>query len=95
MIGLAKVIPIKNNSNVLNGSKGAYVNVLGYILDRDIFIEEAKKVLLEAGLKVIKFEDIETISERLNSFEVEKYLLDMVNQLNENNKVIFGTFHAY
>jgi len=95
LIGLANVLDNKANSNLLKGSKGAYVNILCYALNDVEFIIEATKALNEIGLKLIDIEDIEPISERAKNYLIDDNLITLAKQTNEENRIMIGVLHTY
>lgn len=94
-IGLAHVVTNKAAGGVLKSSKGAYVNILCLVSNETEFIVEASKVMKSMGLNLVDCEDIETFTERMEKYEIQDRLLSLAKQVNDEQKVIFGTFHSY
>lgn len=81
--------------DVLNGAKGAYVNILGFVLDEAEFISEAINVLNTLGLNMVEIEDVEPFSARLDKYEVDEKLLNLTKQVADMHKVMFDSFYTY
>jgi hypothetical protein len=94
-IGLAHVKANRIATDVLKGANGAYVNILCLATNESEFLNEAAKTLNFLGLNLVDVEDIEPIDKRIEKYEVDDNLLKLVKQVNEENKVMLGTFHAY
>ena len=94
-IGMAHVLANPLTGDVLNGAKGAYVNILGFFVDEAEFIAEAMNVLDTIGLNMVDIEDVEPFSARLDKYEVDEKLLDLAKQVADMHQVMFDSFHTY
>ncbi|HEY4323397.1 MAG TPA: hypothetical protein VGN20_05405 [Mucilaginibacter sp.] len=95
MIGLAKVITDEAYPNVLNGAEGAFVNVLCFASNKRDFRNQAKKEMKEIGVILVRIENIQTVSERLQSYEIDDSLLKLIPTITIENKIKVGVFHSY
>ena len=94
-IGLAKVI-VLNDSDILNGDKHAYTNVLGLAKNRSEFRNEVVHKLHSMDLKLIRLEGTEPLNVRRNKFKVPTEILKIAKRLSfETNRIEFSTFHTY
>lgn len=93
-IGLAQVIE-RRGGNVLQGSPGAFVNILA----RACGVEEYHAVVTgavdELSLDLKEIEDAEPLWQRTNRTSVEPQLLNEAELVRITGAVRFGTFHAF
>ena len=68
-IGLAKIM-VLNDSNILDGAKHAYTNVLGLAKNKSEFRNEVTRKLDSMDLKLIRLEAVEPLTVRKNKFKV-------------------------
>lgn len=94
-IGMAHVLANPLTGDVLDGAKGAYVNILGFVVDEAEFIAEAMHVLNTIGLNMVDIEDVEPFSARLDKYEVDEKLLDLAKHVADLHQVMFGSFYTY
>lgn len=93
-IGLIKVKPIGVNS-IIGRSEAAYVNVIAIAESAEEYLKIIKLKLLEFQLKVISYEDVESVAKRLDNFEISEDLKTMLNEISESEPIKFGEFHCY
>lgn len=93
-VGLFGVTP-KSNLNLLNGSSGAYVNILGPANNRDDFLSKVSEKLDEHGFYLIEKEDIDTIENRRFLNKLGQEVQTLRNLLGNRNSILLGTFYMY
>ena len=80
---------------MLNGAVGAFVNVIGLAESCTSFVSLAKHKLSDMEFEVINVNDVELVSDRLQRNDLVDELLDLVNNLCDENPILFDEFHAY
>jgi len=93
--GLVEVKPLKDDT-IIESAEGAFVNVAYRAIDKDDFIERAKKTFLENYFEAVNFEDIENVKDftTVESSNAEKVaLLNDVSQ--EGYEFSWGIFYTY
>jgi hypothetical protein len=95
-IGLAEVRP-SEGCDVLEGAKGAFVNIVTWAEDADEFKRNAELVLGELRLFVVDVERPEPVEvRRRREGDFEDVIEDMIDRAEDNpNAIIFGTFHLW
>jgi hypothetical protein len=93
-IGLAEVAPTADTEE-LKSTEAAYVHVLGLAPSERVFLDRARGALMERGLLVASFEEVETLDDRLSSGHISEELLDLSKRIDQDKTVVFGTFHAF
>jgi hypothetical protein len=94
-IGLAKVHVDKKQADFKNWSN-AYVNVLGLARGKADFRKKVKRALAQMNFTLRRLEDPETFARRISTYKIDQSLYRLAKDLLEDNdKIKFGTFHAY
>jgi len=93
-IGLAKVSSIPG-ANLLDGAKGAYVNILAIASTSSEFKAKAKKAVEDLGLNFNQIEDIEIFSERIKNYELTGIIKNLAKEVNKTKELRFGNFHTF
>lgn len=94
LLGLVRVIGPLDNP-ILDGCKGAYVNVVARARNE---IEFSKIVITKAeeiGLIVDHIEWIEMMVDRLRKFVIEEYVIKLAQEVEKEGGCRFGVFHAW
>jgi hypothetical protein len=92
-IGLAHVIP--NSENVLDGSIGAYVNIVGYARSPEQFEERIKVAVLGLDMDLLEVKDVELFEMRTTHEEPAPAIFKLVEELKFDRSIKFDTFHSY
>ena len=88
-----KIDPIRGN---IKDAHFAYVTVLALAKDKIDFREKVAKSLSLQHFKLLRFEEAERFSKRIEKFEVEDSILKLAEDLiNGGAEVKFSTFHTY
>jgi hypothetical protein len=93
-IGFAKVEQ-PDRKGVLGYTDGAYTNAIGFANSRAGFRASVKKELEELGLKLTRLENAETLLARLSKYSIDRELRKLAKEIANNQRVGFGTFHAF
>ena len=93
-IGLVNLVPNEGNSE-LGDAKGAYVNILAYVENKEHYINLVKFAVYEHNYTVSDIEDIDTFEHRVNNFEVSDDLKELAQKVLETKKTHFGEFFVY
>jgi hypothetical protein len=93
-IGLAKVSNIPGQ-NLLNGAKGAYVNILAMASSSSDFKDKVKKSVIDLGLNLLHIEDVELFSERSKNYEITESIKNLAKEVSETKELRFGNFHTF
>ncbi len=94
--GLAHVVPQNNKYEILDGAKGAYVNVLALASSKDEYVKIITKTLEDYEFMVSSVEDINLLSYLQQSGrEFDSEILQLVDRLSDNYPVQFDEFQSY
>ena len=93
-IGMARVVPDSRHSNILNGAKYAYVNIVAYASSDDEFKQSVKDALANLGFILEKLEDVELFEMLTARAQPALSIFFLVEQLKLDKKLQFGTFHV-
>jgi len=93
-IGLAQVSSRPGNG-LLEGAKGAYVNVLAIANNASDFTDKVKKAVTDLGLDFVLVEDVEPFSERSENYEINESIINLAIEVNETKELRFGSFHTF
>lgn len=93
-IALVGVKPQPAN-DLLEGAKGAFVNILAFVSSETEYVESIKRVLEAMNFDVFQIENIEPIKIRQSRVVVEKYLCELADQVENTGEAAFGTFHTF
>ncbi|HKV91802.1 MAG TPA: hypothetical protein VJW20_04560 [Candidatus Angelobacter sp.] len=95
-IGLVEVRP-GPNCDILDGGKGAFVNIVTWAANADEYERKARLVLDELHLDVVGVENAEPVdARRAHEGSLTDSIEDMVSRAEGNpNAIIYGTFHIY
>lgn len=85
----------KSDLDLLNGSSGAYVNILGPANNREDFLSKVSEKLEEQGFYLIEKEDIDTVENRRFLNKLGQEVLTLRNLLGNRNSIVLGTFYTY
>ncbi len=94
-IGLAEVRQKIGKTPLGNINKGACVNVVGLASDRSDFSKCAKRAFSKIEFDMIDLEDVEELSERVNTHGVAASLRELAHEAEIDGQLKFGTFHTY
>ncbi len=87
-IGLIEVVPRSRNIKTIVGkSKGAFLVVLAYTDSEEAYLEEVSEFLTYNNLRIITTEDIELLTERLRTFEVDPEILQLAEIAKKEEKI--------
>jgi len=94
--GLVHVEPQNNKYEILDGAKGAYVNVLALASSKDEYVKIITKALEDYEFIVHSVEDVNLLSYlQQNGREFDSEILQLVDHLSENYPVQFDEFQSY
>ena len=93
-IGLAKVI-VENDSNILDGDKAAYTNVIGLAKTKAAFRNLVKNKLSIMDMKLVRLEGAVSFNERIRKSKVNNGIIKIAKRLSAINPIEFSTFHTY
>lgn len=93
-IGVIEVCELDDNQ-VLEGAKGAFVNVIVLAKDENEYKSIAIKELDSLGLKVINIENIESVDKKITNSELIFELEQASTKVNESFPVFFDEFQVY
>jgi len=94
--GLAQVEPQNNKYEILDGAKGAYVNVLALASSKDEYVKIITKTLKDYEFIVISVEEVDLISYLQQSGrEFDSEILQLVDCLSDDYPVQFDEFQSY
>jgi len=97
-IGLVKVRSQNGGSEILEDTKGAFVNIVTWASDADEYRRNAELIARRLGLFVADIENPEPVeTRRKNSSGVfDEEIEDMISRAEGNpNAIIYGTFHRF
>jgi len=84
-------------SRILDGTKGAFVNIITWATDAQEYASNAELVIGDLGLcvtEVVNPEPVETRRKSKGGFEEE--IEDLISRAEINpNAIIYGTFHTF
>ena len=98
-IGLVEVRSLKGRSEILGGTKGAFVNIVTWALDAEGYKKNAELVI--GGLKDLFVVDVITpepvdVRRAHAKGDLEDEIEDMISRAQDNpNAIIYGTFHTF
>ena len=82
--------------HILDGAKGAYVNVLALASDQLEFEELATKAFGELGFEVLSMEDVNLLSQlKKEGREFDRELIDLELEISKDEPIQFDEFQAY
>jgi hypothetical protein len=93
-IGLAKVEQITHRG-VLGDADRAYTNVIGNAVSKVSFRKSVEQELAKLGLKLIRLENAESLSDRLAKYSIDRELKSVAKKVASTQRIGFGTFHAF
>jgi hypothetical protein len=95
-IGLINVKPLPLRPNALGGAAGAWVNMVAWASDPEMYKGESQAGAATYDAYVVGIEDGEPVALRTTRFRVEEQIEDMISRAETNrNFILFGTFHEY
>src|SRR5438046_8903700 len=97
-IGLVEVRPGSRNGEILEDTKGAFVNIVTWASDADGYRRNAELIASRLGLFVVDIENAEPVESRRKNKSVvfNDEIEDMMTRAEENpNAIIYGTFHTF
>lgn len=94
---IAKVeVRPSNNSTILEGAKGAFVNLVTWASDIKEYRRRAGIVLGELELSIVDIEDAEPVSVRRTKSSFDEEIEEIITRAEDNpNAIIYGTFHTW
>ncbi len=93
-IGLVHLKPLKRDG--LEGSAGAYTNIITWACDSASFQKKAETIAATMDLYVVEIEDEEPVSQRFTDSILGEELEDMRARAEFNpDAIVYGTFHQY
>lgn len=94
--GLFDVVPNAENPDVLDGAKGAFVNVIGLAQSRVEFFQLVEAGVNDLGLEVSACEEIDVLTTtQSRRDELSEELIEMAARLTEKSPIAFDEFQAY
>ena len=93
-IGLAEVCSLPGEE-VLQGAKGAFVNVVALAKDEYSFQKLVRATMTECGLSTVSFKDIGLVEERRANNQLISDLENLAAGLSEDNPILFDEFQTY
>lgn len=98
-IGLVEVRALDGGSKVLDGAKGAFVNIVTWASDAQEYEHNARLVIEHLGglfvSEVIRPEPVETRRTKQGR-RFDEDIEDMISRAEGNsNAIIYGTFHTF
>jgi hypothetical protein len=94
--GLADVKSTDKNADVLDGAKGAFVNILALASSESDYNFLVSEVLKEYGLDLLSIEDVNPLKIlQLQGREFADELVGLKSLLSEENLVQFDEFQVY
>ena len=84
-----------DDTSVLDGRPGAYVNAIAMAYDESNFVEQIHSAVDELGLSVEQIEDIERFDTRISAYRVDDELHELALKVEIDEGVKFGSFHTY
>jgi hypothetical protein len=98
-IGTVEVRPLKEKSEILGESSGAFVNIVTWACDSDEYSRNVELVIGHLGglfiSEIINQEPIETRRARISG-KFSDDIEDMISRAQDNpNAIIYGTFHMF
>lgn len=95
-IALAHVVPRYGFEKILDGSIGAYLNIIVKANNIKELKSLVNKEFYKEGLKLKdELQYVELISDRLKKYEIDEDILKLINNLSEEYPVQFGVFDTY
>ncbi|HEV2948420.1 MAG TPA: hypothetical protein VGX70_13665 [Gemmataceae bacterium] len=93
-IGLAHVKPRPAN-DLLEGSRGAFVNSVGLAENEQDFASALIDVLDKYDFDVVEMKDVEPLRNRELTYSVDSNLRELAAKLTWEDPIGLGSFHAY
>ncbi len=95
-IGLINVKPLPRAPNALRGAAGAWVNMVTWASDAEMYKAKAENVATTFDVYVVEVEDSEPVATRKARFKVDDEIEDIISRVELNRDfILFGTFHEY
>ncbi len=95
-IGLVKVKSSSKIKQLIGSTERSFVNVIALAKNNIDYKKKVKKALVELNMEAIRFEDVETINERLQDYKIDRVIVAQANQmLKGGDRVWFSIFHSY
>ena|SRR3989442_1640048 len=96
-IGLVEVRALHRSNDILEDTKGAFVNIVTWAANADQYRQNAELITSKLGLFVAGIENAEPIkARRKKSRAFNEEIEDMVSRAEGNpNAIIYGTFHTF
>lgn len=93
-VSLVNVVPAPGN-DVLNGARGAYVNVAALASGPDAYQAIVQSEFSALEFSVISIEGVIRLSEILKNNTANGEILGMSDNVKKTGNIEFGVFHAY
>jgi hypothetical protein len=98
-IGMVEVRALSGQSEILDGGRGAFVNIVTWALDAEEYRRNAELVISDLGdlfvSEVVNPEPVGTRSARMGA-EFSEEVEDMISRAQGNPKaIIYGTFYSF
>jgi hypothetical protein len=95
-IGLVNVKPLPRAPKALGGAAGAWVNMVTWASDPEMYKAKAETVAATYDVYVVEIEDSEPVAIRKSRFMVDDEIEDIISRVELNRDfILFGTFHYY
>ena len=96
-IGLIEVRALHGSSDILEDTKGAFVNIVTWAANADEYKQNAELIASKLGLFVAGVENSEPVEiRRKKKRAFEEEVEDMISRAQDNpNAIIYGTFHTF
>jgi hypothetical protein len=93
-IGMVEVkCPPQND--ILDGAKGAYVNIVAPAASEKDFYHQVEKAVKSLDLNLVNIDDAEPLSQRMTDYQVDEEIEKIAQEATEQNSLRFGTFHTF
>jgi hypothetical protein len=95
-IGLVNVKPLPQTPKALGGAAGAWVNMVTWASDPEMYKAKAETAATTYDVYVVEIEDSEPVAIRKSRFSVNDEIEDIISRVEINRDfILFGTFHEY
>ncbi len=93
-IGMVEVNCPPHN-DILDGARGAYVNIVAPATSEKDFHHQVEKAVKSLDLTLVNIDDAEPLSQRMTGYQIDEELEKIVKEATEQNSLRFGTFHTF
>lgn len=93
-IGLVGLTPRQGN-RMLEGAKGAFVNVVAFVSDADQYRQQVTCALNETDFDVFDIDDVEPFDDRRSSYEVDDAIIALADECQKDHAISLGAFYPF